>query len=85
MHNMGHSMSVTSCAWQCFADIGMCAQALRAASASSDAFERVSKQIDLMHSIAKAFPLTNPQVSTQGDATASEFLPGFQSRCSLVL
>ena len=38
-----------------------------------------------MHSIAKAFPLTNPQVSTQGDTTASGALPGFSRRCFLVL
>ena len=74
---MGHRMPVISHAQQCFADIGVYAQELKAASASSDAFERVTKQIDLMYSIVKAFPLTNPQVSIQGGATAFGYLAGF--------
>ena len=68
---------------QCFADIGVHAQELKAASASSDAFERVSKQIDLMYSIAKAFPLTNPQVFPQRDFTACGFLLGFDANSSM--
>ena len=78
---MGHRMPVTSYAQQRFADIGVYAQEVKAASASSDAFERVTKQIDLMYSIAKALPLTNPQVRKQGDATASGSLPAVLCQC----
>ena len=36
---------------------------MKEASASSEALERVSKQISSMDSIAKGFPLTDPKVS----------------------
>ena len=81
---MGHRMPVTSYAQQRFADIGVYVQEVKAASASSDAFERVTKQIDLMYSIAKAFPLTNPQVRNHGDATAPGSLPAVLCQCFLV-
>ena len=64
-------------------DIKTCAQALKAASKSSDAFERISKQIDSMESIATAFPLTDPQVSNQGAATAFGTIQAFHASASL--
>ena len=40
-------------------------QVLREASDTSEAFGRVSKQAQALESVAKAFPLADPQVSSQ--------------------
>ena len=46
-------------------------QVLREASDDSEAFGRVSKQAQALESIAKAFPLTDPQVGSSELAPAA--------------